>query len=603
MEGIPPAKNGDAEDVVWALQTADTLWKRGDRVDAIVWVRRAAQSAGEADDDERAVTLARSAAELGEQLANEGSSAGEGRGPEQDSVRPAGAGNSQVDDLLRASSHDFAIDVVEEQTVKRAYERPDPAIYAAPAPRAPLNSDADYETVTSDYLVGTDEEPHESVPPAGLKHAGMLDPWSEGGPAPEVSSSARPQSSASIPIPGGAHRKSSPPPPPPPKLYEEDEVTTSARHVLLSPSGFPVSADPTTRPRGTEVVTQRPASLEPVAPVSAPEISSFEVVAPKPPAAPRAAPPLPPKRPAKPPLPPRALKAKQPEPAAPPAPPAAPAPSAPAAPPAAPPPPPSVRPASTRPVPSTNFEPVAGVDLTTVEAFADLPDDARGAFALAAKVSDLAKDEEVNQWALAYVIEGEVDATATMVDAPAVRFVAGSVLRSRGSIEDYLALRLICASDTASVAVWREDAVASAFKSCPWVEEDLRRAANRSQALAGVTVGPLGERLDRALRDQVTDRLDLRVLAPGEIIVEKGKALPGLVIVGVGGIELCDGDVVKETLGSGDFLFAEGILGGNKAPLTARAGKGGALTMWASRAIAQELLVTCPPLLELFAGM
>jgi hypothetical protein len=98
-------------------------------------------------------------------------------------------------------------------------------------------------------------------------------------------------------------------------------------------------------------------------------------------------------------------------------------------------------------------------------------------------------------------------------------------------------------------------------------------------------------------------RLELRVFAAGDVVVEKGKPVPGLVILGVGELELADGDTVKQTLGSGEFLFAEAVLGAGPAPLTARAGKGGALAMCASRGVAQELLVTCPPLLEVFAGM
>ena len=64
MDGIPPSANSDTEDVVWALQTADALWKRNERGDAIVWLRRAAQAAGDAQDDDCALALARSAAEL-----------------------------------------------------------------------------------------------------------------------------------------------------------------------------------------------------------------------------------------------------------------------------------------------------------------------------------------------------------------------------------------------------------------------------------------------------------------------------------------------------------------------------------------------------------
>src|SRR5512141_1404500 len=71
MLGIRPAKDSDAEDVAWGLQTAETLWKRGERIDAIVWLRRAAQAAGDAADDDRALELARSAAELSDWMATQ----------------------------------------------------------------------------------------------------------------------------------------------------------------------------------------------------------------------------------------------------------------------------------------------------------------------------------------------------------------------------------------------------------------------------------------------------------------------------------------------------------------------------------------------------
>src|SRR3954467_2097797 len=71
MQGIPPVKDSDAEDVVWGLQTAEALWKRGEKIDALVWLRRAAQAAGDAAHDDRALELARSAAELTEFMANQ----------------------------------------------------------------------------------------------------------------------------------------------------------------------------------------------------------------------------------------------------------------------------------------------------------------------------------------------------------------------------------------------------------------------------------------------------------------------------------------------------------------------------------------------------
>jgi CRP-like cAMP-binding protein len=242
------------------------------------------------------------------------------------------------------------------------------------------------------------------------------------------------------------------------------------------------------------------------------------------------------------------------------------------------------------------------LDLSTVEAFADLPDDARDAFARAARVERLAKDEEVATFALALVIEGSVDVQSPLVDAAAERVAAGTVLRSRGTLEEPVAMRLVCASDGARVAVWDDAAVEEAFRTCTWVEDDLRAASDRIQALVGLTVGPLGERLDASLRAQVTTKLALRTMPAGEIFATRGGPIPGLLVVGAGELELVKDESPAEALGPGEFLFAGEFLAHSPAPATARAGKGGALVLVADRMAAQELLVTCPPLLEIFSG-
>jgi hypothetical protein len=54
----------DSKDVSWALATADTCWKRGERAEALRWLRRAVESASEAEQDERALELAKAAADL-----------------------------------------------------------------------------------------------------------------------------------------------------------------------------------------------------------------------------------------------------------------------------------------------------------------------------------------------------------------------------------------------------------------------------------------------------------------------------------------------------------------------------------------------------------
>jgi hypothetical protein len=245
----------------------------------------------------------------------------------------------------------------------------------------------------------------------------------------------------------------------------------------------------------------------------------------------------------------------------------------------------------------------AGLDLSTLDAFADLPDDARAAFARAATVNDVAREEEITGFALALVLDGAFDVAAQIVDASAMQLAKGAVLRSRGTLEEPQAMRLLCASDKGRVATWSDEAVDEAFRTCPWVEDDLRAAADRAQALVGATMGPLGERLDAGLRTQVTDKLTLRVLEEGETYAVEGEPVPGLLVVGAGDIELVRADAVTGKLTAGEFLFANEVLAGQKAPATARAAKGGALVLVTDRKAAQELLVTCPPLLEIFAGM
>jgi hypothetical protein len=264
--------------------------------------------------------------------------------------------------------------------------------------------------------------------------------------------------------------------------------------------------------------------------------------------------------------------------------------------------PPPVPPSRTSVRPSA--PPTSGVELSNVEALSDLPDDARTAFARAATVQQLARDEEIAGFALALVLDGGVDVAATIVDAPARRLERGAVLRARGTIDHVAPIRLVGASEAARVATWDETAVEQAFRTCPWVEDDLRAAGDRVQAEVGATMGPLGERLDPSLRAEVTSRLTLRVLGEGEVFATRGKPIPGLLIVGAGELELVgDHDAAQaEPLHAGEFLFPTEVLRAAPAPATARASKGGALVLFAERRVAQELLVTCPPLLEIFAG-
>lgn len=656
MIAIPPPLDTDAEDVAWALQTADALWKRQERVDAIVWLRRAAQAAGDAEDDDRALALARNAAELSEWLAQNPAPAIDAPISHHPGSAPPGGG--AIDDLLNGQIASV----------------PPPA----PFPPAPSSIALDRPITQPLPRPVTQPMPMEvpisvtelaDAPPAAEVHAGLLDPWSEQGGDPDaypdeetatLTAEATPQKpiheeeedtrqvdQSSAAEQSMRARLDS---------FDSEEVITSAREV---PRSVMESARLGARP--LTPAPPPPAVVEP--PVALPKPAPPPVAAA--PLPPRAAPPLPqraappaPARAAAPPLPPlprppppapRAAAPAPPPRAASPIPPLA-APPVQAAPPAPSPPAPRVAsratpdaaspvsfrvPSALPPseqrqrdanVESTRELPVvapsvsppeestqvsAGVtkvrpalDLTNVIGLGDLPDDAREEFARVAEIHELAPGDEAGGFALALVLEGTVDVAASIVDAAADRLGAGAVLRSRGTVGEGLALRLIAAADRpAVVATWKPEAVEVAFASCPWVEDDLRAAADRTQALVGVTMGALAERLDASIRQEFTARLVARPLAPGEVLVNQGDPVPGLALVGVGELEVLEGATLRGTVGLGEFLFASSVLGAEAAPGTARAGAEGAVVLFADRKVAQELLVTCPPLLELFAGM
>jgi hypothetical protein len=61
---FPSASDSDAQDVATAVMTANALWRQGESAEAIRWLRRAAETAEALGDDMRALSLARVAAEL-----------------------------------------------------------------------------------------------------------------------------------------------------------------------------------------------------------------------------------------------------------------------------------------------------------------------------------------------------------------------------------------------------------------------------------------------------------------------------------------------------------------------------------------------------------
>jgi Cyclic nucleotide-binding domain len=247
---------------------------------------------------------------------------------------------------------------------------------------------------------------------------------------------------------------------------------------------------------------------------------------------------------------------------------------------------------------------VAGVALGEVRGLEDLPEEAQVELAARARLQTLAPEEETGAFAIALVVKGWVNIMPTIADAVCARAAQGEVVFTQGTLEEGVLLRVVAGEEDTTLALWDRAAMEKATADCPWVADELRAVADRYQALAGAAMGPLGERLDDALRAQITDRCEVRALLPREFVFSTGQPVAGIHIVGAGRIEVIEGDsdAVADELGPGDILFSNQVMASAPAPATARAGKDGALLLCADRHVAHELMVSVPPLLELLAS-
>lgn len=263
----------------------------------------------------------------------------------------------------------------------------------------------------------------------------------------------------------------------------------------------------------------------------------------------------------------------------------------------------SAPPTSSAPPPALDGTWVDGVDLQVTRGFEDLPEEVQQQLAARARVEVLNQGEEVGFFGAALVTHGSVDIVPAISEDPGALAHQGDVVFTKGTLPDGIALRVIAKMDDTRVATWSSEVLEAAIADCPWVHDELRLIADQYLGVCGAALGPLGERLDDALRATVFQRLEVRSYRPGDILAESGKAVPGLFVLGGGRVELVNerGKVERE-LALGDFLFPSSMLSASAVEMTARAGQGGALMLFAPRAVAHELMMSVPPLLEVLAG-
>jgi len=538
---IPPPLEGDDDDVAWAIQTASVQWKRGARADAVVWLRRAVESAMELGQVERAQQISATITEVEERIV----AAVFSRPP----TEPPAAGSEEIDALIGLA--------------------PDPG-------RGSIDVEFDDQI---DFEEGEDEEtdvihqPEELMRQAAEAHARVAAPPPRRvRPPPPPSAMPRPPSVAPANVE-----------PPPHAALPEDDISPTSEPTFMTSSGPAPSEPPLEVPyqedEETTVTAPEPVeSAVPPPPPSAAAVSESEPPVVGDLASLSEFPP--------------AEAATEPEPTPSEPPPEEPFPAE------------EPAPAEEPPPAEDDGEPkIRGISLMDVAGLQDLPPEAQEELVRSARLETLDVDDEVSSFGIALVVEGWASVMPAIADVACSFAQPGDVVFSQGSLESSVALRVVAGETDTIIAIWEREALDAATADCPWVADELRLVADRFQCLAGASMGPLGERLDDTLRQSVTDRCEVKTLMAGDTVVEQGDDVPGMYVVGAGEVEILDdaGGVTME-LGPGDFLFASEVMSAGSAPATARAGSGGALLLFAQRHAAHELMVIVPPLLEILAS-
>jgi hypothetical protein len=599
---FPRPAASDADDVVWTLQTAAVQWQRGLRADAIVWVRKAADTATQLGHDMRADELRNHAARLAEFLWTD---------PEetiQDAPimtpppeRPGGR-RPNLDDAEEILELE-ELDAEELEFTENDLPTPDDAVAdiseedltyyreggEGSEPTHVLPDDLDLRSDSELPTAEHDDDPHDAMDT--LTNEAGHDAYLSISPEPDeesdsyLSISPEPEAGADADtdtdteIDADAH---------------EGDTTRPARRSNGQSSLSPSHADGSLRPRvGRSSLPVRALHSEPGDALRSPTLPSPVAshvprgrLAPSESVSIRSAVPLAPPGPTLEELA-RLLAPHSPMARGSTAPLAVPKPAPVVSPP----------PASQEGQPPS----IDGLEFESVEALADLPEEAQAALAATGQLLTLNSGQDlVLREGAALITRGTVHVTLTYSDVSAARIGAGAVVAARGSVEAG-PLRLIADSAQTHVVVWTEEKMTQAMRDCPWVVDDLRLLADRFQAHASAGLGPLGERLDDALRAAVYERLQVRVLSPDESVAERGKPLKGLFVVAVGELEVAS-DATHRSIRAGEFLFPSCVIGAEPAPHDVRAGPKGGLVLFATRPVAHELMMSVPPLLEILAS-
>ena len=202
--------------------------------------------------------------------------------------------------------------------------------------------------------------------------------------------------------------------------------------------------------------------------------------------------------------------------------------------------------------------------------------------------------DEVTVTGLVYLVHGEVQVSAAVSDTSPVTLGRGALLRGQSSLGFPLALRCTAEGEGVVLLRWSVGDLAEALAETPAIDDDLRAESDAVLAACGATLGTFAESIGEEGIRMLLQKMQLKRLGPSEVWVDAGEEMPGVCLIGLG--ELRSGE--QREFGPGDIPFAESALACEPLARSLRAGDKGALLWVGTRAALFELLTSAPTLLE-----
>lgn len=243
--------------------------------------------------------------------------------------------------------------------------------------------------------------------------------------------------------------------------------------------------------------------------------------------------------------------------------------------------------------------------LAAVEVLADLPTETHAELAACGNLVPLGPGKGLMLASgVGAVVRGSVGVCHDEAAQPGIRVGDGAVIATKGILGPAPSLYLRAGKRGAHLALWLPEQLAGALSASPWVGDELRRNADRLRALAGAASGALGRQLDESLLAGVLERFEVRPLQAGHVVAQAGKPVEGLFLVGGGSLAASPSGELRSVRrwAPGEFVLGQSLVDGSAAVYDVAVEARGALLMFAPRAVAHELMMSLPPLIEILAS-